>query len=403
MPEYSPAYPLQDQNILLVVTGSVAACKTDRVLRLCQKSGADVRVLLTEAGSRFFPPQLAGALSGNEVFQESYLQDEPGRMVHIELKQWADAVLVAPATANRLLQLERSVADDLMSTVLHAFDGPILYAPAMNPDMWNEPRIQRIVQEYSDCIVVPSEGEMACGEVGPGRFPPPRRICERLTRILWPDALMGQSWVVSAGPTREAWDDVRVLTNRSSGKMGRELARVAYWLGADISLVTGAGDSHPETSCYRVIQVESAQEMMGVLTEVIDQNTGYIGAAAVSDYRPVSEPGKIRSGQDEISISLEQNPDILTELRTLYPDGILIGFSVDDREEPSTALEKLEEKQLDAIVFNPLKQENGGFDAEHNQIYLCYPDGAILNLGRRSKRTLAHQIWIGILNNDISP
>lgn len=402
MTEISAEKPLLNQNILLAVTGSVAACKSDRVLRLCQESGANVRVLLTESGARFFPPDLAGALSDNEVYRQTFCQSSPGRMPHIELKRWADAILVAPATANRLLNLLKPEANDLLSTVLHAFRGPVLYAPAMNPDMWDQPEIHRVLEQYSQQIILPSDGEMACGDVGPGRFPPPQRILDRLIEQIWPSPLANQSWIISAGPTREPWDEVRVLTNRSSGKMGRELATVGYWLGAEIDLVTGACHPDPKNTIYPVIQVETARDMLEQLMEGMEGTTGYIGTAAVSDYRPGRATGKIRSGLDDLSLPLESNPDILTELRNQFPESTLIGFSVDDRNDPETALEKMENKGLDGIVFNSLQQKDGGFSSDYNSAQFCFSDGSILNLGRRSKRSLAQQIWIGIIKEAVT-
>ncbi|MFB6357237.1 MAG: flavoprotein, partial [bacterium] len=236
----SSEFPLLNKRILLAVTGSVAGCKAHEIIRELSEAGAEVQVLLTDSGRQFFTPETAGALTDLPVLLDQYEDTDPGEMPHIEVKRKTDLVLVAPATANRLYQLERPTADDTLSTILSAFSGPVLYAPAMNPDMWNQPELEVIARNHSEQIIQPAEGTMACGDTGPGRLPDSTIILERLIQTLWSKPLEGQSWVVSAGPTREPWDDVRYLTNQSSGRMGILLARVGDWLGADITLVTGA-------------------------------------------------------------------------------------------------------------------------------------------------------------------
>lgn len=262
--------PLLNRRVLLAVTGSVAACKADRLIRCLTDAGADVQVLLTEDGARFFPPATAGALTERPVLQDQFEHGEPGSMPHIDVKRWADAVLVAPATANRLLALERPEASDTLGTVLQATGGPVLYAPAMNPDMWEQPDLQAVVRDHRDRIVAPDPGTMACGDVGPGRLTDPARIVDRLARVLWPSPLAGNRWVVSGGPTREPWDAIRYLTNRSSGRMGEALARTASLLGAEVTLVSGAERSHYPDGLYETRWVDTAREMLDVLEEALE-------------------------------------------------------------------------------------------------------------------------------------
>ncbi len=393
--------PLLNRRVLLAVTGSVAACKADRLIRRLTDAGAEVQVLLTEDGARFFPPATAGALTDRPVLQDQFQQGRPGSMPHIEVKRWADAVLVAPATANRLLALDRPDASDTLGTVLQAFGGPVLYAPAMNPDMWEQPDLQAIVRSHGESIVAPDPGELACGDVGPGRLTDPSRIVDRLSEMMWPSPLGDERWVVSGGPTREPWDAIRYLTNRSSGRMGEALARTASLLGADVTLVSGAEGSHYPDALYETRRTDTARDMLGVLEEVLDGARGYVGAAAVADYRPVPVEGKVSSGGDP-TLELENNPDLIEELGETYPDLRRIGFSADDREDPERALRKADEKELDAVVFNSIRQEEGGFDHDRNTLTVCVPPDGIHPVGNRSKPGAALQIWLWLLHYDLA-
>lgn len=393
--------PLLNRRVLLAVTGSVAACKADRLIRCLTDAGADVQVLLTEDGARFFPPATAGALTERPVLQDQFEHGEPGSMPHIDVKRWADAVLVAPATANRLLALERPEASDTLGTVLQATGGPVLYAPAMNPDMWEQPDLQAVVRDHRDRIVAPDPGTMACGDVGPGRLTDPARIVDRLARVLWPSPLAGNRWVVSGGPTREPWDAIRYLTNRSSGRMGEALARTASLLGAEVTLVSGAERSHYPDGLYETRWVDTAREMLDVLEEALEDARGYVGAAAVSDYRPVPVEGKVPSGGSP-SLELENNPDLISTLRERYPDASFVGFSADDREDPDRALEKADRKGLDAVIFNAIRQEEGGFDHERNTLTVCVPPDGIHPMGDRTKPGAALQVWLWLLHYDLA-
>jgi phosphopantothenoylcysteine decarboxylase/phosphopantothenate--cysteine ligase len=402
MAALTPDQPLSGKHVLLAVTGSVAACKADRVLRLCQEAGAEVRVLITDAGRQFFTPDTAGALTDGPVYTSAFDPDEPGRMPHIELKRWSDLVLVAPATANRLLQLDDPEASDLLSTVIHAFDGPTLYAPAMNPDMWDSPDIQSTLEDHSRRIILPGTGEMACGDVGPGRFPDPARIVERVIERVTPSLLSDQRWIVTAGPTREKWDDIRFLSNRSSGRMGASIARVGSWLGAEVELVTGTRCRHFPQASFALETVESTEGMLDAVLERMDEESGYVGAAAVSDYRPRRTDGKISSGRENLTIELDNNPDIIRELRSEFPDVPIVGFSADDAEGPEKAIEKARDKEMDAVVFNALRQANGAMESTHNRVNFCLPGGEIHPFGHRSKMDAAGQIWLAIRSHVLS-
>lgn len=393
--------PLLHRNVLLAVTGSVAACKADRVIRALVDAGADVQVLLTRDGARFFPPATAGALTDRPVLTHQFEGVPPGSMPHIDVKRWADALLVAPATANRLLQMEHPTASDTLATVLRAFGGPVLYAPAMNPDMWERPDLQAVVEKHAERVVRPDPGEMACGDVGPGRLTDPSRIVDRLAERLWPPLLEGARWVVSAGPTREPWDAIRYLSNRSSGRMGEALARIGSLLGGTLHLVTGARRAHYPNGLYETTRIETARDMLDALEETLDGASGYIGAAAVSDYRPVPAEGKIPSGGNP-ALELEHNPDLISELGSSHPTLRRIGFSADDRQDPGRALEKADEKGLDAVVFNAIDQEAGGFGHARNTLTVCVPPEGIHRLGNRSKLAAALQVWLWLLHYDLA-
>ncbi len=392
--------PLMNERILLAVTGSVAACKADRIIRELADRGGDVQVLLTDSGQQFFPPQTAGSLTDFPVIMGQYDDDSPGSMQHIHLKNKTDLVLVTPATANRLLNLETPQASDALGTFLVAFDGPVLYAPAMNPDMWSSRSVQEVVDDNRDRIVLPEAGTMACGETGPGRLPDPERIAECATIQYWPNDLGDLRCVISAGPTREPIDDVRHLTNQSTGKMGEALARVAVRLGAQVTLVTGTDRVHYGPSEYERKEVETTEEMNEVVRRHLDGADLYVGAAAVSDYRPVGTEGKIRSGQENLQINMEPTVDIISGIRSDYPEKILVGFSADDAGTPERAREKARKKGLDAVVFNSINQEDGAFGSDKNRASLCLPDRT-LKFGTRSKISLSLQIFTGLLRSDL--
>lgn len=384
--------PLVNHRILLVVTGSVAACKADRIIRELTDRGAEVQVLLTESGGHFFPPDTAGALTELPVLMDQFESTEPGTMQHIRVKNQTDCILVAPATANRLLNLQQSQASDTLGTILLAFNGPVLYAPAMNPDMWRQEEVQAVLEDYESDVIQPDEGSMACGEVGPGRLADPDQIAETVTRKLWPNPLSGRKWVISGGATREFWDKVRYLTNKSSGRMGEALAKIASRLGAEVTLVTGTEQLHYGYSDFSVRTVETTREMNEAVRDALRKADLYVGAAAVSDYRPEHTDEKIRSSKDSKTLELEPTVDILTELADDFPDTTLVGFSADPLKEPDRAQAKAREKHLDAVIFNSITEQDP-FGSGSNTVSVCLPSGEVTRLGKRSKQSTALQIF----------
>lgn len=393
--------PLINRRILLAVTGSVAACKTDRIIRELTDRGAEVQVLLTESGAKFFPPQTAGSLTDYPVVMDQFDSTSPGEMKHIDIKNETDGILVAPATANRLLNLESPHASDALGTVLLAYSGPVMYAPAMNPDMWDQDHVQQILDRHRQKIIQPAEGEMACGETGPGRLADPDQIAEELTSRLWPEPLDGVQVLVSGGPTREPWDDIRFLTNRSSGRMGEALAKIAGRLGADVTLVTGAKNRYYGYADYETKRVDTTEEMANAVEESLDQSEVFISAAAVSDYRPAAESGKIPSDQEDAKIELESTIDILSSMSDKFSEKTFVGFSADDATDVERAMEKAEKKNLDAIVFNSIQQDDGAFGSCSNDVTFCVPPDKTIQLGHRTKLSLSLQIWIGLNNEQL--
>lgn len=398
MTAVSANLPLLNKRILLAITGSVAACKADRIISELKDRGATVQVLLTSAGRRFFTPETAGSLTDPPVLTGQFDPDQPGEMNHIDAKQQSDLILVAPATANRLLQMNDSKASDLLGTVLQAFNGPVLYAPAMNPDMWNDPELQKLIDENYGEIIDPDQGSMACGETGTGRLSDPEVIAEYVCQTIWPDPLENSEWIVSGGPTREPWDPIRFLSNRSSGRMGEALARMGSLLGGSITLITGAKQTYYPVTDYSQIRIETTEDLLQNVLNHMSSADGYIGSAAVSDYKPVPEEEKIRSGNENVNIELKENPDILKNVRAEFDRKTIVGFSADQGPEPDEALKKAREKELDAIVFNSIEQEEGGFSSSWNEVCLCLPEGEVRKIGKRTKNSVALQIWFWLVH-----
>ncbi|MGM0380835.1 MAG: bifunctional phosphopantothenoylcysteine decarboxylase/phosphopantothenate--cysteine ligase CoaBC [bacterium] len=395
--------PLAGVRILLGITGSVAACKAHRIISLLQASGARVQVLLSENGARFFPPETAGALTELPVISDLWANKKSGEMVHLDAARAADFLLVAPATLNRLLQLQNPDAADTFNTVVAAYEGPRLYAPAMNSRMWKSEKCQQVAVEFSQDIVPPAEGALACGESGPGRLASPELIVDSVVRRLWPSPLQGHNWIVSGGPTREAWDSIRYLSNRSSGRMGEAIARVGSFLGAGVTLVTGAQRRYYSPGFYKKINIETAEELLKVVKNKLSKNTGYISAAAVADYRPQPVEGKISSGKDNLQIELEKTPDILASLRREYPEIPLVGFSADESQNTEKAEKKVEEKGLDGIVHNWINQSDGAFSSRLNEATFITPETEPSKTGRLEKNELALQLWLWLLEANILP
>ena len=366
---------LINKNIILGVTGGIAAYKSAEIVRHLKKSGSSVRVVMTSSAEEFITPLTLQALSGNRVSTDLLDAESEAAMGHIELAKWADAILIAPATANTLARLSSGRGDDLLSTVSLAFDGPISIAPAMNQAMWKDNRTQENLenlQKKGFKICGPGSGEQACGDVGLGRMLEPLEILELFSSSFDQGNLSERSILITAGPTQEPIDPVRFITNRSSGKMGYSLAEAAIEAGAKVTLISGPVNLEPPPNC-NFISIETANEMHEAVMHHVKSKDVYIGTAAVADYRPVTfHESKIKKDTDKSSLTLQlqENQDILKSVSELNERPYLVGFAADTDNLLSNAKKKLKNKRLDLIVANDVSNKEIGFDSNENEVTL---------------------------------
>ena len=387
---------LTNKNVLLGVTGGIAAYKSAEIVRHLKKSGSSVRVVMTKSAEEFITPLTLQALSGNRVSSELLDAEAEAAMGHIELAKWADAILIAPATANTIARLSSGRGDDLLSTVTLAFDGPVSLAPAMNQAMWRDERTQenldRLIQKgYEVCG--PGSGEQACGDTGLGRMLEPLEILQIFSNSFTKGKMSGKRVLITAGPTQEPIDPVRFITNRSSGKMGYNLAEAAIESGARVTLISGPVDIPKPSNC-NFVSVETAQEMYDAVMHHVKEKDVYIGTAAVSDYRPVNTSNqKIKkdgSGKP-IILELEENKDILKSVSELQDKPYVVGFAAETDNLLVNADKKLKGKNLDLIVANDVSDKEIGFNSEQNEVTLITTKEKTL-IERQSKKKVSRQI-----------
>jgi len=354
---------LQGRKLVLGVTGGVAAYKAAELVRLLVKAGADVHVVLTEGGARFVTAVTYQALSGNPVWTDLWDARMDNNMAHIDLSRDADAVLVAPATADCLARLAQGRADDLLTTLCLARDIPLLVAPAMNRQMWEHPATQRNAATLAGdgvTVIGPAAGEQACGEVGMGRMLEPEEILEAVIAFFTPKRLAGRKVVLTAGPTFEAVDPVRAITNTSSGKMGYALATACARAGAEVVLVSGPVALTAPAGVLRV-DVRSALEMRAAVFDALPAADVFIGVAAVADYRPLqAAEHKIKKSGDTMRIELTPNPDILAEVASRPDAPFCVGFAAESRDLDAYAEGKRKAKKLPMLVGNLVSDGMGG-------------------------------------------
>lgn len=383
---------LQGKTIVLGVTGGIAVYKAVELLRLLTKAGATVHVIMTRAATEFVTPLTFQTLSGNPVHTELFNLIQEQEIGHISLADRADALVIAPATANCIAKLAGGIADDLLTTTAMATKAPLLLAPAMNVNMYEHPVYQENEQKLRrlGCrIVDPEPGLLACGWQGKGRLAPPERIFAELCRLLTPQDLAGQTLLVTAGPTREELDPVRFISNHSSGRMGYALAQVAQQRGARVVLVSGPVALAAPFG-VELVAVESACQMQQAVMAHAAESTVVIKAAAVADYRPVARNDhKIKKQGERLTIELERNPDILAELGRLEKRPLLVGFAAETNEIEAHAVAKLADKNLDLIVANDVTQEGAGFNVGTNICRLLFRDGSVEQLGLMTKEAVA--------------
>lgn len=349
---------LQNRRILIGIGGGIAVYRVAELARLLIKAGAEVRCIMTRSACEFVSPLTFEALTGNEVHTELFDLTAERNMGHIQLARWADAVVIAPATANILARLAYGIADDLLTTMMQVNEAPVLLAPAMNSSMWESDATRRNVETLKArgiSFVGPETGSLACGEQGRGRLSEPEAIIAALQPLLWEDqALKGQQWVINAGPTVEAWDAVRVLTNRASGKLGALLASTATAMGAEVTLIAGPGtpNTHPQV---KRIDVESADDMLSACLKAASGADTFIATAAVSDFRfheMYTEKMK-RGDTTSMHVELIANPDIVAHIANMEKrPSHVIAFAAESTNHIEYAKSKLSQKNVDAIVAN---------------------------------------------------
>ncbi|MFZ5633395.1 MAG: bifunctional phosphopantothenoylcysteine decarboxylase/phosphopantothenate--cysteine ligase CoaBC [Bacillota bacterium] len=388
--------------ITLGVTGGIAAYKAADLASKLSSRGAVVHVIMTRSAGEFVRPLVFEALTGNPVYTDLFVSSHVFRMPHIDLANRADAIVVAPATANILGKLAHGVADDLLTTTLLAATCPVLLCPAMNVNMYANKVVQNNIiklKEYGYHFVEPEEGRVACGHFGKGRLAETETIIGALAGLLRvPGDMQGLTVMVTAGGTREAIDPVRFISNRSSGKMGHALAREALSRGARVILVS-APTSLPDPPGAEVVPVESARDMYGAVMKYYPEADVVIKAAAVADYRPDQVAGqKIKKDGEGLTLTLVRTPDILAELgRNKRPGVTLVGFAAETRDLDENARQKLARKNLDLLVANDVTMPGAGFGADTNIVKLFFAGGRSESLPVMDKSEVAHKILDAVL------
>ena len=384
---------LTNKRVLVGVTGGIAAYKTADLIRRLRDAGAEVRAVMTQAAAEFITPLTLQAVSGHPVYQHLLDTDAEAGMGHIELARWADAILVAPASANFIARLVQGRADDLLSAVCLAAAVPVAVAPAMNQQMWTNAATQenmRVLHARKIHVFGPGEGDQACGEVGPGRMLEPLDLVARVAELFETGELQGVKIVITAGPTWEAIDPVRGITNRSSGKMGYAVAVAAIEAGAQVVLISGPTNL-PVPDRAQVLRVVSAQEMYDTVQAHIDGTQVFIGVAAVADYRAVqSTEQKIKKTEERLTIELTRNPDILAAVAKHEPRIFTVGFAAETDDLETNARAKLTAKDVDLVAANRVG-DGFGFESDDNEILLVDHAGTTA-LARASKSRLARAL-----------
>ena len=383
---------LAGKNILLGVTGGIAAYKAAMLVRHLRNEGANVQVVMSRSAHEFVTPVTMQALSGRPVRDDLWDREAEAAMGHIELARWADLVLVAPATAHFMACLAQGLAPDLLTTLCLATDAPILLAPAMNQAMWRAPATRRnaaVLAGDGRRIIGPEIGDQACGDTGPGRMTEPEALLLAVQQALAAPCLRGRKVLVTAGPTQEALDPVRYLSNQSSGKQGYAIAQAAAAVGAQTTLVSGPSNLPPPANVER-IEVVSAQDMHEAVLARAAEQALVVGVAAVADYRPARQkPQKLKKRNGAtLQLSLVENPDIIASVAALPQAPVVVGFAAETENALENARSKRRRKNLDAIVVNDVSNKEIGFNSDHNAATLIWADGEV-ELPHQSKGALA--------------
>lgn len=388
------------KNILLCITGGIAVYKAADLTSKLVQSGFDVKVMMSDSARKFVTPLTFQALSRNEVYIDTFIENNPEVIAHIDLADWADLILVAPATANTIGKLANGIANDMITTTLLASTAPVWIAPAMNVHMYSHPAVKRNIDmllQMGCNFIEPGEGYLACGYVGKGRLEEPEKILEKVKGHFETELLFkGKTFLITAGPTKEKIDPVRYFTNRSSGKMGYALAEQAALLGANVLLISGT-NALPDPKGVKVIHIESAAEMYDEVMANLDQSDVVIKSAAVADYRPKQVfDSKMKKQPGNVAIEMERTKDILLELGKKKKHQFLVGFAAETDNMEEYAKDKLIRKNADMIVANNVTTAGAGFAGDTNIVTIFHKDLSSIPLPLLSKQETAKRILLEI-------
>ena len=396
---------IKNKKILLGVSGGIAAYKAcDLTSKLTQR-GADVRVVMTKSATKFVSPLTFQALSRNPVYIDTFDEKDPHKIAHIDVADWADIALIAPATANIIGKLAHGIGDDMLSTTLLATRAEMYIAPAMNVHMYANPAVvknMKQLEQWGHHFIEPGAGYLACGYVGKGRLEEPETIIQTIENHQLTSTLFaGKKVLISAGPTREKIDPVRFFTNRSSGKMGFELAEAAARFGAEVTLVTGPVGLQTEQSEIRRVDVTTAEDMYEAMTEHFSENDIVIKAAAVADYRPKQTfAEKMKKQPGDLTVEMERTKDILQTLGESKTNQFVVGFAAETTNHIENGRDKLARKDLDAIVVNNIATEGAGFEGDTNIVTYINKNQQVEEIALAPKRQIAEQI-LKLIHRDL--
>ncbi len=397
---------LENKNILLGVTGGIAAYKIATLASMLKKQKANVKVIMTENATQFITPMTFETLTANKVYTDTFDRNFEFKVDHIELGKWADVFLIAPASADVIGKLANGIADDMLTTTALAMRCPIVVSPAMNTAMYENKIVKHNMMKlrtYGMEVILPASGHLACGDAGAGKMPEPEMLLEYIKKASYSEKdLAGKKVCVSAGPTREAIDPVRYISNNSTGKMGVEIAKMAAYRGAKVTLVIGPSDEFVPDFINRV-DIKSAEDMYDEIMKISDSQDIIIKAAAVADYTPAKySDEKIKKKDNELSIELSRTKDILKELGERKKENskkqFLCGFSMETENMEENSKKKLKSKNVDMIVANNVKVEGAGFGTDTNVVTIYTKDKEII-LDKLSKLEVAKKIFDEIVRN----
>jgi len=393
-----------NKNILLCVTGGIAAYKAAEIIRLFKKDGGDVRVIMTESAKEFITPLTLQAVSGNEIHDSLLDLKAESAMGHIELAKWADIILIAPCTAESMAKIVHGRADDLMGAVILASKASTYIAPAMNTTMWldqgTQANYQTLLSRGID-FIGPDEGEQACGDIGPGRLVEPDKIINLIKSHSNRGPLSGKTVTITAGPTREQIDPVRYISNNSSGKMGYALAEAAVQEGAVVNLVSGPVVLTADKS-INLFKINSAIEMLEAVNTCMKSSDIFISCAAVADYKPskYSDTKIKKENLDNLEINLEKNHDILSEVAEQFSSAYIVGFAAETSDVNANAKKKLDSKNLNMIISNDVSDSSIGFDSDENEVHVITGSETIF-IKKDKKIRIAREI-LNIISTNIN-